>query len=95
MKAGISSLRNLGKHSETMLRKVGITSIDQLAKVGSVKAYLLVKEKGLRPSLNLLYAMEGALTGEHWTTVSKKERGRLLTELDALISFRRIISLTS
>lgn len=91
MKAGISSFRNLGKHSETMLRKVGITSIDQLVEMGSVKTYLLVKEKGLRPSLNLLYAMEGALTGEHWTTVSKKERARLLTELDALISSREMI----
>lgn len=86
LKHNISSLPNLGSHSEAMLRKAGITQVEQLAKLGAVKTYVRVKKKGLRPSLNLLYALEGALTGTHWTQVSRKERGRLLIELDALLA---------
>ena len=42
-----------------------------------------VKAAGQNASLNLLWAMEGALTGQHWQLVARDERTRLLLELDA------------
>jgi DNA transformation protein len=47
-----------------------------------VRAYVQVKRSGACSSLNLLWAMEGALSGQHWREVAKNERLRLLLELE-------------
>jgi len=36
----------------------------------------------MKPSLNFLYAMVGALENVNWTSVAKKDKYRLLMELD-------------
>jgi DNA transformation protein len=43
-----------------------------------------VQAAGHRPSLNLLWALEGALTNAPWREVARLERTRLLLELDDL-----------
>jgi DNA transformation protein and related proteins len=50
--------------------------------LGSVRAYLRVKAAGHNASLNLLWAMEGALTGEDWRTVARDHRTSLLLALE-------------
>ena len=80
----LHALPNLGRASERMLARAGIVSAGALRRIGSVEAFLRVEEAGGRPSLNLLYALEGALGSRHWTHVSRTERSRLLTELEAL-----------
>ncbi len=50
--------------------------------MGSVAAYLAVKKTGGSPSLNLLWAIEGALTDRDWKEVSRNERTSLLFQLD-------------
>jgi DNA transformation protein len=79
---GVEELRNLGKSSARMLAAAGIRSAHQLAKMGAVPAYLAVKAAGCKPSLNLLWAIEGALTDQDWRTVSREERTSLLLQLD-------------
>lgn len=54
--------RNLGPRSREMLAKAGIVSEAQLRTLGAVAAYVAVKRAGGKPSLNLLWALEGALT---------------------------------
>lgn len=46
------------------------------------RAYLLVKRSDGNASLNLLWAMEGALTGRHWQDVAKNDRLSLLMKLE-------------
>ncbi|WP_084637437.1 TfoX/Sxy family protein [Paludibacterium yongneupense] len=75
-------LRNLGKSSSKMLHSAGIHSEGQLRAMGSVAAYLAVKKTGGSPSLNLLWAIEGALTDRDWKEVSRNERTSLLFQLD-------------
>lgn len=72
-----------------MLRAAGIRSTAQLARLGSARAYVQVQAAGLRPSLNLLWALEGALTGLPWQQVARLERTRLLLEVDELKSGSR------
>lgn len=67
-------LKNLGPRSWLMLEAAGIPSAHQLRKVGSVAAYVEVKKAGQKPSLNLLWALEGALTDRDWKQVAKDER---------------------
>ena len=43
----------------------GGKSLPQLTAIGSVAAYLKAKRTGAKVSLNLLWALEGALTGLH------------------------------
>lgn len=81
------SLRNelpgLGPRSLAMLTAAGITDRATLERMGSVDAYLQVRQTGQPATLNLLWALEGALTHQHWQTVAREERTRLLLALDA------------
>lgn len=78
----IADLPNFGPKSQQMLAQAGIHTIAQLRELGAVRAYIKVKRAGANSSLNLLWAMEGALTGRHWQDVAKHDRLRLLLELE-------------
>lgn len=77
----LADLPNFGPKSQQMLVQAGIHTIEQLRELGAVRAYVQVKRIG-KVSLNLLWAMEGALSGQHWQEVAKHERLRLLLELE-------------
>lgn len=77
-----SNMRNLGKASSKMLMKAGIQSEDQLHAIGTIAAYVAVKRAGCSPSLNLLWAIEGALTNRDWKDISRDDRTSLLIQLD-------------
>lgn len=83
MEKPLSELPNLGPKSEDMLRRAGITSVAQLRAIGSVQAYLSVRRTNARASLNLLWALEGALTDQHWRQVARADRLRLLLQIEA------------
>jgi DNA transformation protein and related proteins len=76
------SLRNLGPASARMLQAAGIANAARLRSMGAVAAYRAVQRCGAAPSLNLLWALEGALTDRDWKTVSREERTALLLALD-------------
>jgi DNA transformation protein and related proteins len=84
-----SNLPNLGPKSLAFLRKAGITSTTQLASLGSVAAYAMVKRVEPKASLNLLWAIEGALTGLHWREVARLHRTSLLLALETYERKRR------
>jgi len=66
-----------------MLAKAGIVSDVQLKAMGAVAAFIAVKRAGGKPSLNLLWALEGALTNRDWKEVARRDRLSLLTQLEA------------
>lgn len=78
----ISELPNLGPKSQAALAAAGITTVTQLRRLGSVAAYLRAKQAGANVSLNLLWALEGALTGLPWLVVAREHRTSLLLALD-------------
>ena len=84
--ATIAKLPGLGPKSQTMLAGAGITTLAQLQGLGSVRAYAMVKATGAAASLNLLWALEGALTGLPWRVVARDHRLSLLLALDTLAS---------
>lgn len=75
-------LANIGPVSKRMLAAAGITSIEALRRLGSVEAYRRVRSHDPRASLNLLWALEGALTGRPWEDVARNDRLSLLLQLD-------------
>lgn len=76
-------LRNVGPKSAAWLRQVGVRTQDDLIANGAVGAFIKVKRAGFRPSLNLLYALEGALLGCHWQQVPEERRAELLAGAEA------------
>jgi DNA transformation protein len=67
-----------------MLAGAGINTVLHLRRLGAVRAYAKVKGTGSNASLNLLWALEGALTGLPWQVVAKEHRLSLLLALEAL-----------
>lgn len=83
MEMTIANLPNLGPKSQQMLERAGITSYEQLLALGSVAAFERVKRSGANPSLNFLWALEGALIGLPWQVVARDCRASLLLALES------------
>lgn len=78
-----SKIRNVGPKSAAWLRQIGVRSTEDLIRVGPVEAFLKVKRAGFRPSLNLLYAMAGAMADCHWAELPEERKQELLAALEA------------
>jgi DNA transformation protein and related proteins len=55
-----------------------------IQRLGSVATYARVKRSDSRITLNLLWALEGAVSGLPWQVVAKEHRTSLLLALDTL-----------
>lgn len=77
------TLLNLGPKSMVWLNTVEIFTRADVERLGPVVVYLKVKDQGCKPSLNLLYALAGAVMGVRWNQLSAEVKSRLLLELDA------------
>ncbi len=82
--AEIHDLPSLGPKSQEMLARAGITTVAQLRALGSAAAYVQTKRVNGNASLNLLWALESALTGEPWQEVARRHRTSLLLAVDDL-----------
>ena len=76
----VGSLRNLGPKSQLWLTEIGITSFDQIRRLGAVETYLRLKSANPRVSLNMLYALHAALQDRDWREVTADEK-QMLKEL--------------
>ena len=54
-----------------------------LVAAGAVQAFVKVRRAGFKPSLNLLYALEGALLDCHWQEISDERRQELILAAEA------------
>ena len=85
-------IRNVGPKSAAWLRQVGVRTIDDLRREGPVDTFLKVKRAGFRPSLNLLYSMEGALVDCHWTDLSDERKQQLVSDYESAESADPILT---
>ena len=81
----LADLRNLGPASADRLAAIGIATRADLEHVGPVLAYRAVKDRWPDASLNLLYALHGALSDERWDALSPSVRARLRAEAEAAL----------
>jgi len=78
----IELLRNLGHTSARWLREAGIHTREELDRLGPARAYLLVKEDRPEVTLNLLWALAGALSDTDWRDLPLELKDRLRQEVD-------------
>ena len=76
-------MRNIGPKSAAWLRQVGLRTEQDLVGAGPVDAFMRVRRAGFKPSLNLLYALEGALRDCHWQEVPEQRRVELVAAVEA------------
>ena len=73
----LDQLLNLGPTSTRWLNAIGVHSRRDLEQLGAVDAYAMLQANGYRSSLNLVYAIEGALTGCDWKRLPAKLKAQL------------------
>jgi DNA transformation protein and related proteins len=83
----IRDLRNLGARSEQMLAAIGIYNAEELRRRGAVRVFTELKRAGVASSLNMFWALAGALEpwpeGRHWREVARGDsRLSLLLSLE-------------
>ncbi|MFN9574001.1 MAG: TfoX/Sxy family DNA transformation protein, partial [Betaproteobacteria bacterium] len=81
--AEIARLPNLGPKSAAVLAQVGGRNLTDLQRIGAVPAYLRARAAVPGTSLNLLYALAGALDGTDWREVKRTRRLELLMQVEA------------
>ncbi|MGX9418340.1 TfoX/Sxy family DNA transformation protein [Vibrio sp. RC27] len=79
----IKDLPNLRLTTERMLKKAGINSVEDLITEGALNAYKAIKESHASSSisLELLWSLEGAIEGKHWSVIPQSRRDELLNKL--------------
>ena len=79
-------LRNIGPKSMAWLRQTGVRTLEDLKAVGALAAFVRVKRAGFKPSLNLLYALEGAILDCHWQEIPDLRRSELIADAEAAVA---------
>jgi DNA transformation protein and related proteins len=74
----LSGRINIGKDTEAKLIQAGIDSFEKLEAMGSERAFLLLQAMDPGACLNLLYGLEGAITGIKWHDLSPEKKQELL-----------------
>lgn len=80
----VESLPNLGPKSGAALRAAGIPTLGALRAAGAVQTYLRLRGTWRQASLNLLWALAGALQGRDWRLLTAVEKRALLDALETL-----------
>jgi DNA transformation protein len=78
----LTVLPNIGKALAAELERAGVGTPEDLKKLGSIKATLLVTVGGRKACYNLLFALEGAIRGVRWHSIPREERTELKKGLD-------------
>jgi hypothetical protein len=79
-------MRNIGPKSAAWLRQVGLRTPEDLIAAGPLDAFMRIKRAGFKPSLNLLYSLEGALCDCHWQDVPDARRVELVAAAEEAIA---------
>ncbi len=84
MSGRLDELRNVGPATARRLEGDGLRDPSDLERVGAAAAFVMVR--GAHPqttSLNLLWALDGALRDCDWRDLTEADKHRLLDEVDA------------
>lgn len=71
-------LKNLGMASVNILRAVGVNTLSDLKRTGSVEVYKRIKARDINVSKVMLYALEGALQDIHWNDLTGERKRQLV-----------------
>ncbi|HCA81609.1 MAG TPA: competence protein TfoX [Bacteroidetes bacterium] len=79
----LSDLTSFEPTSRRWLNAIGIYTRSELVRLGSIHAYWLMKERGFNVTMNMVYAMEGAILGARWDELPEKLKAELQAAIGA------------
>ena len=82
--SNLTKLPNIGKVLAERLEKIGVSTQQELADLGSVEAVIRMQEENLDTCYSMLYALEGAIQGIRWHAIPKEERNLIKQNFDQL-----------
>ncbi len=82
----MTDLPNIGKTLAEKLESVGIDTPEKLIETGSLNALQRIRLESDSGCINMLYALEGAIRGIRWYSLSKEVKEELKRELQKLDS---------
>jgi DNA transformation protein len=62
-------LKNIGKVSVQWMNEVGVYTVDDLSRLGSVEVYNRIRKIHQSANILALYSLEGALWNLHWNAL--------------------------
>jgi DNA transformation protein len=75
----LRDLPNMRLSTEVLLKRVGITSVEELREVGAAQAYVWIRDRlTLDVSERLLFRLEGALVQRHWMCLGETKQQTLI-----------------
>lgn len=74
-------MRNIGPKTQSWLKRAGIETEQDLIEVGALEVYLRLKALGFNPTLNALWALEGACQGIDWRDIPAERKMELKQQL--------------
>lgn len=88
----LCTLKGLDPKSGKMPQCSGIYTKEDLQELGAINTFIKLKnECGVKPGLNSLYAIVGALENKHQADIAKTEKTRLILELDGYQDLENIL----
>lgn len=73
----LKDLPNLSFHMELLLHEAGVADAWSLRQIGAESAWLLLRKIRKQISINVLYSLEGAITGVHAAALPTQRRQEL------------------
>ncbi|MDA3820751.1 MAG: TfoX/Sxy family DNA transformation protein [Candidatus Delongbacteria bacterium] len=73
----LSESLNIGKVLELKLENVGISSLEELKKVGSEEAFSRVKQIDKNAGRSILFSIDGAVQGVKWHEIPEDRKDKL------------------
>ncbi len=85
----LSQLLNIGPKSAAWLNEIGINTLNDLEQIGPIEAYRQVKARGHNATLNLVYALQGAIINCPWNHLPPEIRDDLRRQVAAMKEERK------
>ncbi|MCA9041970.1 MAG: TfoX/Sxy family protein [Planctomycetaceae bacterium] len=79
-------MRNLGPKSRKLLNQIGIHSRENLQQLGAVAVYLKLREQHSDVTLNMLWALQGAILDCHWNDLPLEMKSELKQQVSEALS---------
>lgn len=73
----LEDLPNIGSVLANLLREAGIKTQDELKTAGAIQAFIKIKAIDSDACFSKLCALEGAIEGIRWHTISKAKKAEL------------------
>lgn len=72
-------IKNIGLQSKKMLASIGVNTLEDIQKVGVINIIKMLRLRGFAVTLNLAYALEGAIRNVHWLELPETIKNELKT----------------